>query len=264
MLPRQITIPGNRRQATQLIQAFTLAELLVGIGVIAILVSLAAPAIARARQHAKVLRCTANIHQLGTLVTAYSNDFRSIYPTWVTPLSPVQENPDWWRFYTLQYQRFFFRDAWLRYSGLPVNSPVYRCPDNQPFRNTGKSASDYSGSAAFHASAPFLNPALPPNAWTGQFGAMPQSVSAVRFPSAKAGLFETKVWHAWRGTYADEGANVTGLSFYDSPAAANLWFVDGHVEAMHFRDTIPAVDRAPSWHSQRVVLTAFGVEGRDK
>ena len=59
---------------------FTLIELLVVISIIALLIALLLPALARAKSLALQIQCASNMRQIGVAMEEYANEYRGMYP----------------------------------------------------------------------------------------------------------------------------------------------------------------------------------------
>ena len=108
-------------------RAFGLVEMLVTIAVIALLLGLLLPTLARARESANRAKCLSNLRQLALAFTAYLNDNKGRFPR--PAQNGVQTPEDWVHF---QRWRSPSEGAIAKYLGDPFNPAVYRCPSDDP------------------------------------------------------------------------------------------------------------------------------------
>jgi prepilin-type N-terminal cleavage/methylation domain-containing protein/prepilin-type processing-associated H-X9-DG protein len=63
-------------------RGFTLVELLVVIGLIALLIGMLMPSLTRVREYARTVQCASQLRQIGTAVYSYANNHRGWTPAW--------------------------------------------------------------------------------------------------------------------------------------------------------------------------------------
>lgn len=134
-------LPGVRRCRG----GFTLVELLVVIGIIAILVALLLPSLSKARKQANTVACAANLRQQGMLLKFYSNDWKDALVAIDSPLLAYPNTGTMvpWYYRLLPYLKF----PELTMANVnTINTytegavTVFRCPaqiDDYMFRNSG-------------------------------------------------------------------------------------------------------------------------------
>ncbi len=87
------------------IDGFTLIELLVVVAIIAVLIAILLPALNRAREQARLIKCQANAKQIATALLMYANDHTGFlipaahpeggtWPIWVQKLAPYLSAPN--------------------------------------------------------------------------------------------------------------------------------------------------------------------------
>jgi len=106
-------------------KAFTLVELLVVIGIIAVLIAILLPVLAKAKELTNRISCASNLRQLGTALMMYLNENKQWYPA-----PGVEAQYEDWIYW--QSGRDINQSRIVPYLGKRFSPKVFRCPSDNP------------------------------------------------------------------------------------------------------------------------------------
>jgi len=231
---------------------FTLIELLVVVAIIAMLLAVLLPSLARARESAKMAVCGSNLRQIGLAFQHYVQDQRDVYPA---ANDPVSVNP----FYTLWAGRGFrgFIEPYLlnkvgagHVVEIDADNPnVLVCPSERAEKSQYERTS-YAYCMTFYHSPEQINAmSTPADTYSNFQPPVGQRVSDVRQPGRKILSGEWASHH--RPIENDQG-------WWDTRGERMFLFADGHVVRCPASRIEPARDNLPDPN-----LTIDGARGFD-
>jgi prepilin-type N-terminal cleavage/methylation domain-containing protein len=137
-------------------RGFTLVELLVVIGIIAVLIAILLPALNRARDSARGVACASNLRQIGVAAAMYLQDNDNMLPLASYYLTPSYSNRVSFDDFLLPYVGV--RPRWNPLTDYPTQDVrVFTCPSDRIARNP-RPATDpvpYANSYAMTGSPPW-------------------------------------------------------------------------------------------------------------
>ncbi len=213
---------------------FTLIELLVVIAIIAILAAMLLPALNKARDRAKAIKCTSNLKSCGQAIALYRNEYKDCFFSGVATCS----RKDSYSAADKQDKTAVWAHKLASNGFLPNSAEVFRCPSLQPPNRTAQSKIDNFFADAYGAPAGTVFK-LSSSAYGQSMGAYASGVGKIA-PSSQfflgcAARETSNVMHFKISDYHKKiGVSQSPQSFLAMchSGRANLAFADGHAGAI--------------------------------
>jgi prepilin-type processing-associated H-X9-DG protein/prepilin-type N-terminal cleavage/methylation domain-containing protein len=235
---------------------FTLVELLVVIGIIAVLISLLLPALNKARQQSKMAACQSNLRQIAQGFMMYANEYKSALPplSETQPSNPVNRAQSGRHWFEFLGELKYLPQGWV---GDPNSSRGYltgiwacpEVPEDQLRAVTGSfgwgGGYGVCGNGTSFVFRYWNYPAAVPARIGGpKISRVKRSYDRWLVGDTGRPMGVPWTWFTWHNTFAPSAAgfNLSGNgSNQDQPAfrhnrKSNVCFFDGHVESATYED----------------------------
>ena len=220
-------------------RAFTLVELLVVIGIIALLVSILLPAASKAFENSNRVACASNFRQVGAAITMYLNDNKGSLPV---PPGVTADASDafWWQPARIADIGRYTMGPYLRLT--PTSLKILRCPTDEQAA-TRQTAGKYPFTFVFNDNLAGIGLNS-----VKKIGQVKNSSDKIFVYEENGPTINDGNGHLWdvhgswgnismlglrhdranRKQYPDASSATTGITNPDG--RANALFVDGHVD----------------------------------
>jgi len=110
-------------------RAFTLVELLVVIGIIALLIAILLPALNKAKQQANIVKCASNLRQISIAVLSYANNNKGRLPPSMVEPNPIYPDGLFWANMLVE-GKYLDSPHGVDAAGNPrLGDSAFRCPN---------------------------------------------------------------------------------------------------------------------------------------
>lgn len=220
-----------KRCKSLLYNAFTIVELLVVIGIIAVLASMLLPVLNKTRKQAQNALCSSNIKQVSSAMGLYVDDFDGFYP-------PLAWGNEAWGSTKITWCRLIAHYCGVNITktvgggyGILKSDCVFRCPSQPSWSGADYASCSYGYNYSYFGDYNYIRANSAAKASSG-YG---RKISAIKLPSKQLVNADTcksnsKYEYRINGNYKCEKDRIA----FRHSNNANVSYADGHVQAQSY------------------------------
>ena len=250
-------------------RAFTLVELLVVIGIIAVLIGVLLPVLSRAQRTTRTTVCLSNQRQLMLALQMYCQDNKGVFPGgpgttyWNGTLTYFAGMASWDTNALNPYscnQDEKSGPTWLA-KYVSGSKKIPACPEELNIKDTGSDYTNYRTGYWYPMSLVYK----PEQVWmagtiNGNTIQTPQKLSAVRYPAQKVVIIDRKTYHSKQVHDVDKTPDNTSNNTKKVKTYVTAGFADGHAA---YRGVFEMFDSDVNWTGRGSRNREAGILGRD-
>jgi prepilin-type N-terminal cleavage/methylation domain-containing protein/prepilin-type processing-associated H-X9-DG protein len=248
---------------TRASRAFTLVELLVVIGIIAVLISVLLPALARTRDQANSVKCLASLKQIGVAFAMYVNDHEGAMPyverdnswkpwtaTWFgTPNGAAPHQINNVHRHLMKYLGGSIRQG---DANITLLSKIYRCPSAVDFPLANVAPTEFGDTSYFFngvtigrksnnikRSSQFVVTSEGRYGWNAS-GMRPFPVAAlVNSSNFNTVEYRHWMWYETSDVVVTSSNRLLNFTLHRKGTAGNVAYLDGHAGTLSYKEVRP-------------------------
>jgi prepilin-type N-terminal cleavage/methylation domain-containing protein/prepilin-type processing-associated H-X9-DG protein len=248
--------------------SFTLIELLVVIAIIAILAALLLPALGKAKEMARNVKCCSNLQQQATIMNLYASDYAGFVP-YSLPYIVGYPPAGFWEFLMAPYAGIkveYTASGWYKDLGAKLREDnIFRCPEADKGFLSAMASYGYSHLQGYGHN---FAAGYAPRAHDYGAGCDPRTLHRCKMPAETIYDSDSKdwspnessgIWYTNQYLYSGRWSSVDGYTYTRHfGIGINAAWMDGHVSRIGFSKYMAGKDGCAAYYTNYIAKLDYG------